>query len=43
MESKMLFRKDGISMGATSPEKEYIITQTDYRKIAEMRAALESE
>lgn len=43
MESKMLFRKDGISMGATSPEKEYIITQTDFRKIAEMRTALESE
>ncbi len=43
MESKMLFRKDGISMGATSPEKEYIITQTDARKVAEMRAALESE
>ena len=43
MESKMLFRKDGISMGATSPEKEYIITQTDFRKIAEMRAVLESE
>lgn len=43
VESRMQFRKDGISMGATSPEREYVITQTDYRKIAKMREALESE
>lgn len=40
-ESAMQFRKQGISMGATSPEKEYLIDFTDQSKIRTLRNALE--
>lgn len=41
-ESRMSFRKAGISMGATNPEREYVLSQTDPCKIAALREALNS-
>ena len=41
-ESRMSFRKAGISMGATDPAREYVLSQTDPCKIAALREALNS-
>ena len=42
IDSLMTYRKEGVSMGAISADEEYKITQTDYRKIAEVKQVLES-
>ncbi len=42
IDSLMTYRKEGVSMGAISADEEYKITQTDYRKIAEVKKVLES-
>ncbi len=42
IDSLMTYRKEGVSMGAISAEEEYKITQTDYRKIEEVKKVLES-
>jgi hypothetical protein len=39
----MTYRKEGVSMGAISAEEEYKITQTDYRKIEEVKKVLETK
>lgn len=41
IDSLMTYRKEGVSMGAISADEEYKITQTDYRKIAEVKQVLE--
>ena len=41
IDSLMSYRKEGVSMGAISAEEEYKITQTDYRKIEEVKKVLE--
>ncbi len=41
IDSLMTYRKEGVSMGAISAEEEYKITQTDYRKIEEVKKVLE--
>lgn len=41
IDSLMIYRKEGVSMGAISAEEEYKITQTDYRKIEEVKKVLE--
>lgn len=40
IDSLMTYRKAGVSMGAISSEEEYKITQTDYRKIEEVKKQL---
>ena len=37
----MTYRREGVSMGAISAEEEYKITQTDYKKIEDVRKILE--
>ena len=41
IDSLMTYRKEGVSMGAISAEEEYKITQTDYRKLEDVRKILE--
>ncbi len=41
IDSLMTYRKEGVSMGAISAEEEYKITQTDYKKIEDVRKILE--
>ena len=41
IDSLMTYRKEGVSMGAISADEEYKITQTDYRKIEEVKKVLE--
>ena len=41
IDSLMTYRKEGVSMGAISAEEEYKITQTDYRKIEEVKKVLD--
>ncbi len=41
-ESGMTFRKPYVSMGGISPEKEYVITQTDCTKIALVKKVLQN-
>jgi copper homeostasis protein len=43
IDSLMTYRKEGVSMGAISAEEEYKITQTDYRKIEEVKKVLETK
>ena len=40
IDSQMTYRKEGVSMGAISAEEEYKITQTDYRKIEDVKKQL---
>ena len=37
IDSLMTYRREGVSMGAISADEEYKITQTDYRKIEEVK------
>lgn len=41
IDSLMTYRKEGVSMGAISAEEEYKITQTDYKKIEDVKKVLE--
>jgi copper homeostasis protein len=43
IDSLMTYRKEGVSMGAISAEEEYKITQTDYRKIEDVKKVLETK
>lgn len=43
IDSLMTYRREGVSMGAISADEEYKITQTDYRKIENVKKVLETK